>query len=289
MTDSASRDAGTLTAGDGVELAWRSWEPDHPRGRLVVVHGLAEHSGRYEHVATALAANGWAVHAVDLRSHGLSYAGPQPMRVHVDSFDSFFLDVAAITALSRSRYPDLVGFLLGHSMGGLLALRYTLENPEEFAGTVLSSPALGIHPDSLPSPLLRPLVGIASKLMPAFCQKMAVTPEFISHDPAVVQAYTDDPLVSDRVSLRWYAGFVDAIARAHELAPKLQSPILLMQSGDDRLVDARAAERWVSAAPGEKVEYLEWPGMYHEMLNETGRQQVMERIFDWLGRQPQTD
>jgi lysophospholipase len=104
----------------------------------------------------------------------------------------------------------------------------------------------------------------------------------LSRDPAVVQAYLDDPLVSKKVSARWYAELQKAMRFAHERAGALRTPLLLMQSGADRLVDPAAPARWAAAAPAGLVEQVNWEGFYHEMFNEPGKEQVRDRTLAWL-------
>lgn len=282
MSSEARFELGRVSTEDGLELACRSWVPPTPRGIVTIVHGLAEHCGRYRHVAEALIDKGWAVYACDLRAHGMS---PDPRgtgRVHVDRFEDYFLDVDAITALAVNRHEGLPQFLLGHSMGGLIALLYTLEKPADLAGAIVSSPALGIHPDALPPRFLRMLVGLLSALGPRLRVDSGLDTEAVSRDPAVVQAYEADALISKKVSVRWYSEFLAAIELAHELAPTLALPVLLMQSGADRLVDPAAPARWLARAPRDRAELHVWDGFYHEMFNEPDKGMVLARTIDWL-------
>jgi lysophospholipase len=273
---------GTIATADGLNLAWRGWTPSQPRGVLTIVHGLAEHSGRYQETAEAFCASGWAVYSADLRAHGLSPDLPRAGRVHVDRFDDYFQDVDAVNRLARTNHPGLPHVLLGHSMGGLISIRYALEKPEGLNGVVISSPALGIHPEFKPPWILRLLVGMLSRLAPRLRLPSDMEKEAISRDPDVVRAYLDDPLVSQKVSARWYSELLKAMAKAHETAPSLQIPMLLMQSGADRLVDPDAPRRWSEAAPADRVSLVIWDGLYHEMFNEPEKETVRRRVLDWL-------
>lgn len=274
----------TIRTADGLELYCRTWLPPAPRGVLLIVHGLAEHGGRYHDTALFFAAHGWAVYAGDLRAHGRSPDPPRAGRVHVDRFSDYFRDVDAVAALARERHPGLPLVLLGHSMGGLIATRYALRQPEGLAGAIISSPALGTHPDFKPPALLRLLVGLLSRLAPRVRFPSDLDTQAISRDPAVVQAYIDDPLVSQKVSARWYAEILRSMEAAHAEAATLRLPMLLMQSGADRLVDPAAAARWATAAPPGLVDLVEWEGCYHEMFNEPEKEQVRARALQWLQR-----
>jgi lysophospholipase len=283
--DASSRHrSGRVKAADDLELVWQAWTPEEPRGAIVIVHGLAEHSGRYRQTAEFLAANGWAVFTGDLRGHGLSPDVPGAGRVHVKRFTDYFNDVQAFVGLARETCPGLPLFLLGHSMGGLITIRYVLERPAGITGAIISSPALGTHPDFQPPLLLKVLVGILSRLAPKLLVKSELDTNAICRDPAVVRAYEDDPLVSQKVSARWYAEMMKSMKIAQREARSLSVPVLLMQSGADRLVDPSAPGRWAAATPPGRVEQVTWDGFYHEMLNEPEKDRVRQRILDWLGK-----
>jgi len=273
---------GRVTTADQLELVWQSWAPAEPRGVITIIHGLAEHGGRYQETAEALATNGWVVYTGDLRAHGLSSDPPRAGRVHVNRFEDYFLDVDAFMDLARKGHPGMPVFLLGHSMGGLITIRYALEKPEGLAGAVISSPALGTHPEFKPPWFLKLMVSVLSRLAPRLRVPSDLDTNAVSRDPEVVKAYIDDPLISQKVSTRWYAEILKSMAIAYEDAASLQIPMLLIQSGADRLVDPEAPGRWKEAAPDGMVELVVWDGLYHEMLNEPEKEQVRSRLLKWL-------
>ena len=278
---------GRINTEDKLDLVWQSWTPVSPRGVIVIIHGLAEHSGRYKETAEFLSANGWAVYACDLRAHGLSPDPPKAGRVHVNRFEDYFRDVDALTALAREQHTELPMYLLGHSMGGLISIRYSLEKPAGLAGTIISSPALGTHPEFKPPLLLKLMVSILSRLAPRLLIASDLDTQAISRDPAVVKAYISDPLVSQKVSTRWYDEILKSMKKAHQGAASLRIPMLLMQSGADRLVDPLAPGRWANATPDGLVDLVVWDGLYHEMFNEPEKDQVRSRLLEWLdGRLP---
>jgi alpha-beta hydrolase superfamily lysophospholipase len=262
----------------GGRLFFRSWTPAAPRAVLLFVHGLAEHSGRYDHVARHFAPKGYASHAIDLRGHGRS---PGP-RVHVDSFAPWLDDVAAGLALVRRAHPGLPFVVVGHSQGGLIALLQALRDPDDRLGTIVSSPLLGVAPPSRPNGLLRAATRILMAVAPRLLVPNKVNPAWLSRDPEVGRAYLADPLVSRKVSAGWFGALQEAIARARADAPRWASPLLVLASRGDRIVDAEATARWVAAAPAEHVSSVFWDELRHEIFNETTNADVFAAMERWL-------
>jgi alpha-beta hydrolase superfamily lysophospholipase len=270
---------GWTAAADGTRLYWRRYVPDDkPRAELLFVHGLAEHSGRYGHVMRYFADRGFDCWAVDYRCHGKSPG----LRVHVDRFDEFLLDIAAAYRLVRAEQTWLPLFLVGHSQGGLLVLRHVLARPDGIEGIIVSSPFLGMHPNAAPSAPLHVVANIISTFSPKLMFSKVAEPRFLSRNPSVAEAYVNDPLVSNTVSARWFTEVLRAQADTLARAPDLTVPALVMQSGDDRLADPEATRAWVAAAPADLVDYVEWDGLFHEMFNEPEKQQVFEKMDGWL-------
>ncbi len=275
---------GWTESADGNRLFWRRHTPEgDARAVLLVVHGLAEHSGRYLHVLDHFANAGFDCWAYDYRGHGQSPG----LRVHVRSFDEFLTDLAAARRLVSEAQPDIPFFLVGHSQGGLIVLREALTHPQGLEGIVVSSPFLGMHPDAAPSAPLHMVANIVSTFAPTLMFSKVAEPSALSRDPKVPEAYINDPLVSTTVSARWFTSVLAAHADTHAKAPTLSLPALIMQSGEDRLTDPAATRSWVADAPSGLVDYVEWEGLYHEMFNEPEKEQVFERIERWLEEQLQ--
>ncbi len=277
-------DNNKLKTHDGIELYWRSWQADSPTGVIVLVHGLADHSGRFEEIGQFLASGGWTVYACDLRGHGLSSDGHQAGRVHVDHFSDYANDLSAMISLAKQHHPDLPVIILGHSMGGLISLTYALNHPQELDGVVLSSPTLGAHADAQPPAVLNLLVRMLVHIKPRLLFPSDLNTGSISRDADVVRAYIDDPLVSEKVSARWYVEITKAIDDIQGRAAELKIPTLLMQSGDDRLVDPQAASNWAKEAPKDLLKLVVWDGFFHEMFNEPEKEKVYACVLEWLNR-----
>jgi alpha-beta hydrolase superfamily lysophospholipase len=264
----------TIPMADGTALARRTWSPGgDPRGTVLLVHGIGEHGGRYAHVAAALTATGWRVVAVDHRGHGAS-PGPRGGLPHADAL---WDDLAVAAAAERARGAGPLA-LLGHSMGGLVAARLLAARPGTADALVLTSPALAMRM----SPLQRLLLAAGRRWFPDLAIGNGLPPRFLSHDLAVVAAYLTDPAVHDRVSPRLAAAMLDATATVQQAAPQWRVPTLLWWAGDDRFVDPAGSARFAAATPPGVVTARDFPGAYHELLNEPQREAWLGELVHWL-------
>ena len=270
------RAEGWARSADGTALFFRSWRGPSPRASVAVVHGLGEHSGRYDHVGAFLAARGYDCWAGDVRGHGLS---PGP-RVHVDDFGLYADDAGAVLDLARAAGGPL--FLIGHSQGGLVALLRALRHPEGLAGVVVSSPYLAAHPDAAPKSVKLALAAVLLRVSPGFLIGSGLPTGALSHDPAVERDYLADPLVSRKASPAWLRAARRAQEEVKAGAPRFPVPVLVMAAGDDRLVDPAAVREWAARAPAATTTFVEWPGFFHEMFNEVGKERVLERVVEWM-------
>ena len=265
-----------LRAADGTRLHLHAWPASAaaPHGAVLIVHGLGEHGGRYAHVAADLNARGWHVAAYDHRGHGNS-GGARGALAHADDLLG---DLATVIEHVRARWPGRL-VLLGHSLGGLIAARFVAAHPDAVDALALSSPALDPDLNAFQKLLLAVLLPLA----PNLAAHNGVKPQFVSRDPAVVRAYVDDPLVHDRVTARLARFIVDAAAAVREAAPTWRVPTLLMFAGRDRLVAPRGSREFARLAPPATLRVREFPHLYHEILNEPERGEVLEELGDWLG------
>lgn len=265
-----------LAAADGVRLFAQAWSPPAPRGAIVLVHGIAEHGGRYAWLAAQAARHGLALTAVDLRGHGRSPGE----RSYVERFDDYLLDVDALWEQAGARFADLPRFLMGHSMGGAIALAWAARRRPAAAGVVLSSAALKIGGD-VPR-LLVALAPLLSRWLPRL-RGTRIDPSLISRDPAAVAAYVGDPLVSLAAPpARTGAELLAVMAQSTAAAAGLALPVYLFHGSEDRLTDP-AGSREVHAAWGGADKTLRlWPGSRHETLNDLDREAVAAELMAWL-------
>jgi alpha-beta hydrolase superfamily lysophospholipase len=275
----------TITTDDGLRLHLRQWAPASgaPCGTVVIVHGLGEHIGRYEHVAGALNAAGWHVAGHDQRGHGASGGA----RGAIQAGDDLLRDLARVIDLLRAqRGGPLV--LLGHSLGGLIAGRFVAEGlaaqPAPWYrpvdALVMSSPAL----DPGMNAVQKAMLAVAGPLLPGLAVGNGLKPAWISRDAAVVQAYRDDPLVHDRIVPRLARFIVDGGELVRGRAAAWKVPTLLLYAGSDRCVAPRGSDAFAQAAPRAVVQSKAYPALFHEIFNEPERKQVLDDLVAWLAR-----
>ena len=272
-----------LTAQDGTALRVRDW-PALPgvtrRGAALLVHGIGEHSGRYEQTARELAAMGLAVRAYDQRGHGGSSGrrGDIPDdRALLDDLRQVFTTFAAERQHVGDQQPP---FLLGHSMGGVLSALAVTVGWVQPGGLILSSPAMAANI----SPGQRQLLRWALRLAPALPSRNGLAVERLSHDPAVVQAYRDDPLVHGRITARLARLIIAAGRWACRDAGRITVPVLLLVAGDDALVDPNGSAQFATAVPPSLLTLHWYDGLWHELFNEPQpeRRRVFADIENWL-------
>jgi len=270
---------GVFLADDMVRIFYQSWQAQKPKGVVVISHGLGEHSDRYSNIMNALAGAGISFYALDHRGHGKSGG----KRGHVDRYMKYVDDLKKLVdTLVKTENPGLPVILLGHSMGGLIAMRYALEYPEDLKGLILSAPAL-VPAVAVPG-WKKSLGRIFSVIAPGLAMNNELDPADISSDPDVVQAYRDDPLVHDMVSARWYTEYLKSAAECLDRAGELTVPLLVFHGTDDRIVDfAGTVQVHESATSRDKKKQL-FEGLYHETMNEVEheRVKVLDAAAKWI-------
>jgi acylglycerol lipase len=258
----------------GVDVYWQAWLTADPGAVLLLAHGAAEHSGRYAWVGETLAGRGYAVYAIDHRGHGRS-SGP---RAYVDRLAHAAADLHELSDLARERHPGVPVFLLGHSMGGLVALDYACRYGSELKGLVLSAPLAVLKVNPVMRWVGRALAALAPRL-PIY----KIDGTTVSRDPEVVRAYDSDPLNHRGPLPARTVGELAAMTRAlPERLAALELPILTLYGTGDRLVDTGGSALVESCSSSSDCTVRSYDGLYHELLNEPERERVLADVADWL-------
>lgn len=269
---------------DHILLYEHWWRPEREaKAGIALVHGLAEHSGRYYPFIRTLLDHGFAVDTFDLRGHGRSKGIP----VFVRSFDEYLSDLDLFLDRVKARLPGKPVFLVGCSMGGGIAALYSILNSPQVRGVVLIGPTVRINKDV--SPLLQKLSGFVGRYLPHL-KMLKINHHLVSRDPAVQEAYDRDPLVyRSGLKARLGAELIRSTRRIQAGIHNFSLPVLLVQGGDDRLVDPEAS-RWFydSISSGDRTLKI-YEGLYHEVLNEPEKEQVQLDVMSWLDSHVRSD
>ncbi len=269
----------TLTGEGGVPLHARSWLPDgEPKDVIAIAHGYAEHGGRYGNLVRRLVPLGYALHALDHRGHGRSGG----RRALVDRMDRVIADFHAFVGEVRARHGVRTIKLLGHSMGGNVAFGYAVRWPEDLSGLILSGPLIGARVPAGQRLAVKLLSAIAPGL-----GTVALPPEAISRDPAVVAAYAADPLVTTgKVPARTAHELFAPLPRYVRDAPRMRVPVLIQHGEADSLVPLGPVRPVIAAIGAPDKTVITYPGLFHEIYNEPEKDAVIGDLVRWLEAHP---
>ncbi len=262
---------------DNLALRTYTWPAvGQVRAHLLLVHGIAEHAGRYPHVAARLAASGITTHAYDQRGFG----GSGGTRAYVDRWSQYHDDLEDRLADARSKADTLPVVLYGHSMGGLIALGYTLADPPRPLPDllVLSAPAI----DATVPQWKRTLADILGRTAPRFAIANTFPKGGLSSDPAVESAYLADPIAVHRTTARLGVSLFNEQARVKKrLASGGPLPVrtYVLHGSDDPIVP-----EWGSRALEGRANVTRrvYPGLHHETHNEPSGAAVVDDTTRWI-------
>lgn len=258
-------------------LYQQSWMPDSEvRAGVLLVHGLGEHSSRYQHVARRLTDNGFAVHTLDHYGHGKSDGQPG----YVERFSVFLDGVTALLKKTQDEHPGQPLFLIGHSMGGLIAAAFLLEQQSAFRACVLSGPA--IKSDQAPPAIVIALIRLISILAPT-APLIQLDASGVSRDRQVVDAYMRDPLVHHgKLSARLLSEMSTAMKTTLARASEIRTPIILMHGDADQLTSPSGSVELHDKIGSDDKTLKLYPGLFHEIFNEPEQDEVLAEMSDWL-------
>jgi len=266
-----------LKGAAGERLFHRTWLPPRaPRRVLLLIHGFAEHSGRYEAPASWFARRESAVHAYDQRGHGRSTGS----RGHVDRFSDLLDDLERVLEAVAAEHPGLPLYLVGHSMGGLVLASFLRERRPAVAGAVSSGAALALA-ERMPRGRLA-VARLLRRVAPRLSLDAGLDTAALSRDPEVVRRYEADPLVFRRLSVSLAVEMADAAARSAGGGVGVAVPTLLLHGEEDRLCPPEGSRAFHAtlAAPGSALRL--YPGLRHEIFNEPEAEKVFEDVLAWL-------
>jgi acylglycerol lipase len=268
----------TVTASDGLRLYLRSREAQDARAEILISHGFGEHCGRYGSLTDHLVNHCYSVTAYDHRGHGLSDGLPG----HVESFNEYDEDLAKVVSVVRSRAQERPLFLIGHSMGGLIALRYLERKSGALKGAIISAPLIEVAV-AVPAHKLM-IARVGARMAPRYRLDNEINPANLSRDPEVGRAYAADPLVNRKVSTKWFSEATRAMQEVAARAGEITTPVLVMHGTEDRLASVDATRRLFERIPASDKELVIYSGFYHELFNEPEKQEVFDRVTGWIDR-----
>ncbi len=268
----------SFTTLDNLKIHTVTWLPvGKPRAGIFLVHGYGEHIGRYTHVAEALVNAGYAVFGLDHRGHGKS----DGLQAYFETIEQPIKDLAQYFEQVQQQYPNLKLFMLGHSMGSLLALAFALKYQAELAGLLISGCAVN-GDEAVPGVILG-LANLLKNIMPTTPLIPGLPASELSTDTAVVDAYQKDPLVYTGA---WRVGMGALLINTgkilREQANKLTLPVLILHGENDKITPPSGSKVIYEKAASKDKTLTMYPGMRHEIMNEREKARVLADILAWL-------
>ncbi len=263
---------------DGLTLYTEYRLPDDdPKAVVLLVHGYGEHSGRYQHVIARLVSGGYAVYALDHRGHGKS----EGVRAYCDSMDQFVDDLKAYFDRVKAAQPVKPVFVVGHSMGALISLAFTLRYQDQLAGLVISgAPVIA---DANVSPFMVGLGKVLTRVVPKMHLLPTSPPGILSRDPQIDVLWDSDPLTNKKpMRVRLGTEINRMAGEVREQLPDLKLPLLILHGAEDKLVNPAGSQLAYDRASSADKTLKLYPGMRHEIMNEIGKEGVLDEIVAWL-------
>jgi len=267
----------SFQSADGLKLYYQTWRPDKiPKAVVQIITGFGEHSGRYLNVVNELIPRGYIIYANDHRGHGKS----EGVQLYVKKFEEFVEDQKIFFDLISQKEPNLPHFIMGHSMGSTIGELFAVTYPEKIKGLALSGTAVQV---GAVHGILKAIVSFLALLAP----KMRITTDLapqLSHDPEVVKAYREDPLVFKKPTVKIAVGFANAVAKARKLLGQIKIPTLVQSGSEDKAM--LGSEKFKDLLTVEDKTVKIYDGLYHEIYNELekDRKITLKDLGDWLDR-----
>lgn len=258
----------------GILLHTENYIIKDAKANLLVIHGLNEHCGRYKHVASALNEIGVNVYTFDLRGHGQS----QGESSFVNDVDEYREDVENVYRTIPKNIPL---FILGHSMGGMIAVKFLLFNEKtQVSGVILSAAALEVGADI--TPLTQKVVGFLGKLAPKL-KTVKLDPTSISRDPLEVEKYVTDPLIQlDGAKAGLALALLTEIKSLKTQFKNFTYPVLIMHGTADKITNPEGSKSLFQQATNKDKTLKLWDDAFHEIFNEINKKEVITFMINWI-------
>jgi acylglycerol lipase len=257
----------------------RSWEIENPSANLFITHGLGEHSGRYTHLAEHFNQLGYNVFAHDHQGHGKSN-GKQG---HIDSFEIYTNDLKSVIVHCSQKQTNssLKNHLLGHSLGGVIATGFLIRYPEHIERSIISAP--GFEKKIPPNPIKAAIGKMLANISPKLTLWNEIKAEWICKTQSVVDAYSKDPLVHDRVSAKFFTSFLAEFEFIKNNISKITTPVLMLLPGSDLIVNHERSKEFFNLLGSSSKKLTKYPNAYHELLNEDDdKMDAYKEIQYWI-------
>lgn len=275
-----THNTGAFIGKEGYEIFFQSWSVASPKAIIVIAHGVGEHSGRYSALAEYLKDKNISVYALDHRGHGRSGG----KRGHVDSFMDYIYDLKQFVEYVLEEGKHIPVILLGHSMGGVIALKYGLTYPEDLTSMIISSPGL-IPAFEVPSWKIA-MAKFLTKYIPGLPMSTGLKSAELSHDKTVVEDYDNDPLVHGSVTPRWYTEFTGTSDECLARASEFKMPMLFFHGSEDKICDYKGTVQVYEKSSSKTKEIHIFENLYHETMNELkdDRKKVIAVVAGWIDK-----
>jgi alpha-beta hydrolase superfamily lysophospholipase len=258
---------------DGKNIFYRHWKIEQPKKIVCIVHGLGEHSGRYEHLAEIFSESSITTFALDLRGHGQS----EGKRGHAKNIDDLIADTEELMKIARVIYNDLPMIIFGHSMGGNLVARLVSKKPtKEIAGFALSAPWLQLAFDP---PKWKLVLGkYIANIIPSLTQPNGLNTKYLSKDETEIKKYEEDPLVHGQISARLFSEIVKSGKELQKIAG-IDIPGFCYYGLSDKIIDSTASHQF---ATKNNLKWMGYENVYHEPHNDSEKAQVIKHLVEWI-------
>jgi lysophospholipase len=276
--ESYKHETGSFTGKGGIEIFFQKWLVEKAKAVIILVHGLGEHSGRYDNLLNKLSGKKFSVFAIDHRGHGKS----DGKKGHIDSFMDYVYDLKLFLEFIKEENKGLPVIIYGHSMGGVVAAKYAMTYPDDLSMLVLSSPAFE---STVKIPQWKTAVAsFFSSRISSLPFANGLSASDLSHDSNTVSAYENDPFVHNKITARWLVEFIRAGQECLSGAGSFRKPLLVFHGKEDNIADYKAAERFYNSVSSAVKKLFLYEGLYHETINEIPeeREKVLAEVTGWI-------